>query len=239
MVGPQLEHRRQASPGGWEAAPVQVGGHRRWPAWIALVAVVLSVTLVAPVLVRMGGRAVRTAPVPPGAAVAAFDVRVRVVDVETMDNDRLFGGRPAAADADIVDVAVRDVVDRVATYLDAMFVAPSTRFSQQPLAGLLSDRARRAVARGDQAGLGVLDVAVRRVEPAPVTVTARVVTSGAEVAVVAVRYDATAQLVTTGGASGELRQRARMVFLPDGGGWRADVIDADLTLPVGPGGGAR
>jgi hypothetical protein len=117
-------------------------------------------------------------------------------------------------------------------YLDAAFVAPGTRFTDQPLPALLSGRALAVSRDADRAGLGVVDVAVREVEPQPVRLTAHVVTSDGEVVLAAVRYDARARIVTADGVSGDLHQRARMVFVPHGDGWRADVVEADLTLPT-------
>ncbi len=236
MARSRLEHRHQTSPGSWDAVPVSVGTHHRRRSWVVLV---LFLAVVAAAIAVTGNRAVRTTPATSGGVAApAFDVRVRVTELAAMDNDGLFGRRPAAADAAVVSEATRLVGDVVADYLDAAFVAPDTRFSDQPLVGLLSDRALAAASGGDRAGLGVLDAAVHKVEPAPVTLAVRVVTSGAEVAFVVVRYDARAWVVTDGGA-GLLHQRAQMVFVPAAGGWRADAVDADLTLPVGTEGGNR
>ena len=95
------------------------------------------------------------------------------------------------------------------------------------------ERLSLAVSRdADRSGLGVVDMAVREVAPQPVRLTVHMVTSDGEVVLAAVRYDARARIVTADGVSGDLHQRARMVFVPHGRGWRADVVEADLTLPT-------
>jgi hypothetical protein len=96
----------------------------------------------------------------------------------------------------------------------------------------LSRRALDSLSDDDLAGLGVLGISVQRVEAEPVTARARVLTSGSEVALVVVRYDAHAQVVTGDGDSARLHQRATMVFVPEDGAWRAEAVSAELDLPV-------
>jgi hypothetical protein len=226
MAGSTRERPERTRPASWDAAPVAAGSHRRRWRWILVPALLVVLALGAAVLLLSDG----TLPSP--ASAATFDVTVRVTDVAPMDDDGVFGRQPPVADDGVVDAAAGDIAAVVAGYLDATFVSPETRFSDHPLPALLSSRALAFSRGADRAGLGVVDVAVRGVDPQPVRLTARMVTSGGEVVLAAVRYDARARLVTADGASGLLHQRARMVFVPDDGGWRADVVEADLTLPT-------
>lgn len=230
MVGSTRERPDSTAPGSWDTVPVAVGRHRR-PWWLLAPALLVVLALAAAALLVSDGRVRPPASAPP-VSTRTFDVTVRVADVTTMDNDGVFGRQPPVADDAVVDAAAHDIGGVVAGYLDAVFVTPQTRFTDQPLAALLSGRALEASRAADRAGLGVVDVAVREVEPEPVRLTARMVTSGGDVVLVAVRYDARAQLVTTDGVSGPLHQRARIVFVPGEDGWRADVVEADLTLPA-------
>jgi hypothetical protein len=168
---------------------------------------------------------------PPLPVSAPFDVVLDVVHVGSMDNDELFGRQIAIPD-DAVAAATAQIGRALGRYLDAAFIAPQTRFSERPLAALLNRRALTALSDDDLAGLGALGIAVERVEPQPVTAKARVLTSGSDVAVVTVRYDARAQVVTHDGASVPLRQRATMVFVPDRDGWLVAAVDANLDLPL-------
>ncbi|HSJ46086.1 MAG TPA: hypothetical protein VK923_15540 [Euzebyales bacterium] len=200
--------------------------------WILAPGLLVVLVLAAAVLLLSDGEVRRLVPVPL-TSTTTFDVTVHVADVVEMDNDGVFGRRPPVADDAVVDAAARDIATVVTRYLDAEFVATETRFTDDPLPALLSDRALAVSRSTDRAGLGVVDVAVREVEPQQVRLTARMVTSGGEVVLAAVRYDARARLVTADGASDELHQRARMAFVSQGSGWRADVVEADLTLPTG------
>jgi hypothetical protein len=194
----------------------------------------VALVALAAVVALSGDGALRRAEEPPvhAAVDGAFDVTVRVTEVMPMDDDAVFGRRPVVAGDSAVEAAARDIAGVVARYLDTAFVAPGTRFSDQSLRVLLDRRALAAARAADRRGLGVVDVAVRDVEPRPVRVSARLVTDGGEVVLAAVRYDALAELVTTDGASGPLHQRARLVLVPARGGWRADVVDAELRLPA-------
>ena len=231
MAGSTRERPERSRPASWDAAPVAAGSHRRRWRWILVPALLVVLALGAAVLLLSDGTLPSPASAPPASA-ATFDVTVRVTDVAPMDDDGVFGRQPPVADDGVVDAAAGDIAAVVAGYLDAAFVSPETRFSDHPLPALLSSRALAFSRGADRAGLGVVDVAVRGVDPQPVRLTARMVTSGGEVVLAAVRYDARARLVTADGASGLLHQRARMVFVPDDGGWRADVVEADLTLPT-------
>lgn len=230
MAGSTRE-RTERTRTAWDAAPVATGSHGpRWP-WILAPALLLVLVLAAAALLLSNGEVRRLVPASLTPATT-FDVTVRVAHVVEMDNDRVFGQRPTVADDAVVDAAARDIAAVVTRYLDAAFTAPATRFTDQPLPALLSHRALAGSRDADRAGLGVLDVAVREVEPQPVRLTTHMVTSDGAVVLVAVRYDAHARLVTADGASGDLHQRARMVFVPQGSSWRADVVEADLTLPT-------
>ena len=209
--------------------------------WGALL--VLVVVVAAALAFLVGRQAPAISPVAPAepepappqtAASVPFDVAVEVRGVATMDNDGLFG-RDTAIPEGAADAAAQRVGATVQRYLDAEFVTPGTRFSDRPLSDLLSQRALAALSADALGGLGALDVSVRQVVAAPVTVTARVLTSGPDAVVVVVRYDAHAQVVTEDGDTVPLRQRATMVFVPEDGQWRAEAVDAALDLPLGAG----
>lgn len=225
-------------PASWDAAPVAAGGrHRRAATWILVPGLLVLLALAAAAL--LAGGAPRMPPITSRPVTGVdFDVVARVADVAEMDADRVFGRPRPVADSAAVDAAARDVAAVVDGYLDAVFVAPDRGSSRQAVTGLLSRRARDAARPADLAGLGVVDLAVRRVDPEPVTMTLRMVTSDGDVVLVAARYDVRATIVTGDGASGPLRQRADMVFVHEGGRWRADVVAADLTLPDGGTGGS-
>lgn len=234
MTGATRERSHTTRPASWDSAPVAAGGRRGGTAWILVAGLLVALAALAAVVALSGDRALRRAQEPPvpAAADGAFDVTVRVTDVVPMDDDAVFGRPPAVAGDTAVDAAARDIAGVVARYPDTAFVAPGTRFSDQSLRVLLDPRALAAARATDRRGLGVVDVAVRDVEPRPVRVGARLVTDGGEVVLAAVRYDARAELVTTDGASGPLHQRARMVLVRERGGWRADVVEAELSLPA-------
>jgi len=244
MATPVIDRRTNAPRDPWATAPVAVGRHRH-RAWWGVLLVLLVVAGALAFLV--GRRAPATSPtapagpepVPPRAVISVpFDVTVEISDVASMDNDGLFGQDmviPEGAAA----AASQQVEQTLQAYLDAEFVSPETRFSQQPLADLLSRRALAALPANDTAGLGALEVSVRQVRAEPVGVTARVLTSGSDAAVVVVRYDARAQVVTDDGDTVPLRQRATMVFVPEGGQWRAEAVNAVLDLPLRTGEVAR
>jgi hypothetical protein len=160
-----------------------------------------------------------------------FDVAVDATDVASMDNDGLLGQR-AAIPAEAVDTATREIGGILQSYLDAEFVTADTRFSDRPLSALLSQRALDAVSDDDLAGLGALGISAEQVLAEPVTATAHMLTSGSDVALVTVRYDARAHLATADGASVPLHQRATMVFVPEDGTWRAEALDVALDLPL-------
>jgi hypothetical protein len=225
----------------WANVPVAVGHHRRRPGWgfvaltlMAAAAIVAVFTSPAPITARpLRPAAAATSPTAPPSV--PFDVAVEVTDVIPMDNDRLFGrDRDVAAADGAVDTATRAIEAVLQTYLDAEFVTPESRFSDQPLAGLLSQPALEALPTNELAGLGVLGLSVRQVEGEPVLATARVLTSDSDPAIVEVRYDAHARVVLHNGAPVPLRQRATMVFVPDDGGWRAEAVDVELDIPPAP-----
>lgn len=244
MATPVIDRQTNAPRDPWATAPVAVGRHRHRAWWGALLVLLVVAGALAFLVVR---RAPATAPStpagpepdPPQAVTSVpFDVTVEISDVATMDNDGLFGQDmviPEGAAA----AASQQVERTLQDYLDAEFVTPETRFSQQPLADLLSRRALAALPANDTAGLGALEVSVRQVRAEPVGVTAQVLTSGPDAAVVVVRYDARAQVVTDDGDTVPLRQQATMVFVPEDGQWRAEAVNAVLDLPLPTGEVAR
>jgi hypothetical protein len=231
MAGTTRERVGSTPPASWGDAPVRTGRHRRRALWV-LPAVLLAV-LVAGAWTLLGN------PVPgqPGmtplarAPTSTFDVTVRVADVAAMDEDPVLGRTPPAADRAAVRAAAQDVATVVRTYLDGMFVSAQTRLTAQPLPGLLSRSALTVIDPADRAGLGAVGGSLRRIEPEPVTIVARVVTDGGAPMLIDARWVARATLETGEGATGPLQQQARMVFVRTGGGWRADVVDATLRLP--------
>ena len=187
-----------------------------------------------------------TAPTDPGApaepatppAALPIAVEVDATDVESMDNDRLFGQDPQIPDG-VAESATREVSKVLETYLNAQFVTPGTRFSQRPLDGLLSRAASAALSRDVRAGLGALGISVWQVEGEPVTAQASVLTRGDRAAIVTVQYDLRAQVHHSAGDPVPLRQEATMVFVPQDGDWRVDAVDAVLDLPPRASEGAR
>jgi hypothetical protein len=237
MASRVIERPPTTPPDSWVTAPVTVGRHRRWLGWAPFVLVVVAVGALALLLGRQAPTTSLPAqpqpepPEPHTTVSVPFDVAVEVADVATMDNDELFGKDTAIPDR-AVHIATREVDEVLTRYLDAEFVTAQTRFSDGPLADLLSERASDALSEDDRAGLGALELSAQEVQAEPVAATARVLTSGSDVVVVAVRYDARALVVTDNGDTVTLRQRATMVFVPEDGGWRAEAINAVLDLPL-------
>jgi hypothetical protein len=132
-------------------------------------------------------------PAPPQAVISVpFDVTIEISDAATMDNDGLFG-QDVVIPEGVAAAASLQVEQTLQAYLNAEFVTPETRFSDQPLADLLSRRGLAAAPTDDLDGLGVLGVSVQQVRAEPVVVAARVLTSGSDAAAVVVRYDARAR----------------------------------------------
>lgn len=233
MARPVSDTPEETPPDPWVDAPIAVGRHRRRVGF-ALIALTIA-GIVAFILFDSRGMS----PLSPGpgrpqtAPSVPFDVVVDVADVASMDNDVLFGRETASPPRDAVDRATRQVGEVVRRYLDAEFVTAETRFSDRPLAGLVSRRALDALTDDDVlAGLGVLEVAAEQVEAEPVTARARVLTSGSDVVVMTVRYEARATVMLTDGDTAPLHQRATMVFASEDGGWRAEAVDAVLDLQL-------
>jgi hypothetical protein len=165
------------------------------------------------------------------AASVPFDVAVDVAEVASMDNGGLFGGDTAIPQR-AVDSATRQIDDILTTYLDAEFIVAETRFSDDPLDDLLSRRALDALSDDDRAGLGALGLSVQAVQATPVTATARILTSGSDAVVAAVRYDARASIITDDGDTVPLRQRATAIFTRENGRWRVEAMNAVLDVPL-------
>jgi hypothetical protein len=231
MAPPVSDTPEETPPDTWADAPIAVGRHRRRLGF-ALIMVVIAGIAAFVLFNSRGMSPLSPAPGRPETAPSVpFDVEVDVADVASMDNDVLFG-RETAVPRDAVDRATRQVGEVVRRYLDAEFVTAETRFSDRPLAGLLSRRALHALTDDALAGLGVLEVAMEQVEAEPVTARARVLTSGSDVVTMTVRYEARATVTSTDGDTAPLRQRATMVFAHEDDGWRAVAVDAVLDLQL-------
>jgi hypothetical protein len=238
MARPVSDTPEETPPDPWADAPIAVGRHRR-RLGIALIALTIAGIAAFILFDSRGMSPLSPGPGRPQTTLSVpFDVVVDVADVASMDNDVLFGRETASPPRDAVDRATRQVGEVVRRYLDAEFVTAETRFSDRPLAGLLSRRALDALTDDALAGLGVLEVAVEQVEAEPVTASARVLTSGSDVAVMTVRYEARATVMSTDGDTAPLHQSATIVFALEDGGWRAEAVDAvlDLQLAAGEGG---
>lgn len=245
MAPPVIDQPPAATPDPWANAPVAVGHQRRRLGW-GLVALTLlgATTLVLLLLDRTApptapSATSSSAPIMPDALESVpFDVTVEIAHGASMDNDGLFEERIAIPGGAIETAGVA-VADVLRGYLNAAFVTPETRFSERPVSGLLSRHASAALSADDLAGLGALGISVQRVHAEPVTATAHVLTKGSDAVVVAIRYDARAQLLTEDGESVPLHQRATMVFVPEDGSWRAEAVEASLDLPLTAGEVAR
>jgi hypothetical protein len=238
----QVVSEPNAQPDPWGGAPVTVGHHRHhhrlgWAIMLLLLVAATAIALLLTSTAPTPAPAPPSTPAPtvtPASPSVPFDLAMEVADVTAMDDDGLFGLK-ATIPQGAADTATQEITDVLERYLDAEFVTPETRFSAQPLSDLLSRNALDALSDDDLAGLGVLGISVRQVRAERAVSTARVLTSGSDVALVTVRYAATAWVVTDDGASVPLHQRAEMVFVPQDGGWRAEAVDATLELP--PAGG--
>lgn len=236
MARPVSDTPEETPPDPWADAPIAVGRHRRR---LGFALIVLTIAGIAAFVLfdSRGMSPLSPAPGRPQTAPSVpFDVLVDVADVASMDNDVLFG-RETAVPRDAVDRATRQVGEVVQRYLDAEFVTAQTRFSDRPLAGLLSRRAVDALTDDSLAGLGALGISVQQVEAEPVTASAQVLTSGSDVVIVTVRYEARAMVVSADGDNAPMVQRATMAFVPEDGGWRAEAVDAVLDLQLAAGEG--
>jgi hypothetical protein len=215
-------------------------GRRCWKVWTF--ALLVAATALVFVFVSGPGPGAPTGPSAPDAAgspAPSQPIRVAIdaTDVGSMDNDPLFGEDAEIPDR-AVDTAIMQVEHALETYLNAQFVTQATRFSEQPLDGLLSRQASAALSDDARAGLGALGISVWQVDSEPVAADARVLTRGDDAALVTVRYDLRAQVSTGDTDPVPLHQQATMVFVPQDGQWRADAIDAVLDLPLPTGGRA-
>jgi hypothetical protein len=236
MAPPVSDTPEETPPDSWAGVPVAVGRRRRRLGWglvalfvAGIAAFVLFDSPATSPLNPLPGRP----QIPPSVP---FEVVVQAAGVASMDNDPLFG-RDATIPRDAVDRATRQVGEVVLRYLDAEFVTEQTRFSDRPLAGLLSRRAVDALTDDSLAGLGALGMSVQQVEAEPVTASAQVLTSGSDVVIVTVRYEARATVVSADGDNAPMVQRATMAFVPEDGGWRAEAVDAVLDLQLAAGEG--
>lgn len=185
-----------------------------------------------------------SAPAPPGPSPTpeppppAPDVVVTVtsVAVEPTDDAALFGGVPAPPDARAVDEAVEAARAAVARYLTGMFVEPATRFTRQPLTGLLDARALAALSPPDVRALGALRLRAASTRAGPVDAVATVVAGAGGVDVVALSYDALVEVRFEDGDTEQLTQHAELAFVLEGSDWRAGAVDARLQGPEPPGG---
>jgi hypothetical protein len=163
-------------------------------------------------------------------------VTVTSVAVEPTDNAALFGGAPAPPDAQAVGEAVEAARAVVARYLTGMFVEPSTRFTHEPLTGLLGTRALAALSPPDERALGALRLRAESTRARPVEAVATVVAGAGGVDMVALSYDALVEVRLEDGDTEQLTQHAELAFVLEGSAWRADAVDARLQEAGPPGG---
>ena len=161
-----------------------------------------------------------------------FSVKVKRRRGQPVDNQLLFGRKPDNRRAAVLRGS-KAAVGALERYLNAAFVNEKTRWTKAPLAKLLTPRGRQALTPRARRALGENgpEVAGGRTRGA----TARVVVMHQHSTLVAatVRYTARLQIIRGDNKPEPVVQRGEMVFVPVRGGWRADMVDVELTLPGG------
>lgn len=172
------------------------------------------------------------APPPPAAPFAATLTGVEVVP---SGNGEILGVNSAPVDQPAVDAVVGACLARLAAYLDAQFVAPDTRFTEGPLAVLLSGHAQAAVDDAARAALGAVDPGgVVGTATGSLQASARVVADGAQVSVVTLTYEARLELIGGLDDRRPVTQYGAVAFTDAGGGWEAVAADVSLDLGAPP-----
>ena len=159
-----------------------------------------------------------------------FKVTLKAVRDQPMDHNYIYG-READRNGDVVKHAARNAVALVQRYLNAAFVAPTTRFTTKALPVLLTDQARARLRDRDKRALGVglREIAGAQRQRAAARVT--VAHEGSVVSAMTVKFAAAMKVFTKAGGTSSLRQTGVLVLRKTPDGWFADMIEVQLTPP--------
>lgn len=163
----------------------------------------------------------------------AFDLTVEHITVVGLDNAEIRGVAGAQPNDEKARQAVTGARDTLATFLDAQFVAPQSRFSGGPIDALLTPAAHAALTDEARAGLGQMALPVSHTVTGPAAARAQVLVLGDAVDAVTLTFDAALTIVLDDDTHVPVTQSGSMTFLPTEVGWRADAVEVTTDLPEG------
>ena len=169
----------------------------------------------------------------PVAQPKPFRVEILSVKGEAIDSTNMFGrkpGRPPAA----VKRAAEKAGETLQRYLNAAFVEPRSRFTQGPIALLLTDHARLALDDRDRRALGADGPMIAGGTTISANARASVLYEGNRPHAVKLRYAARMSIIYVDRPA-RMTQTGTLVFRRlRNGSWRADLADVQLSLPEAP-----
>lgn len=170
----------------------------------------------------------------PDPGAQPFQLKIAGARGVRIDSSNLYG-REAPEKPDVVKDAATRAGEELQRYLNAQFIDPKTRFTEQPLRELFTPLAFSTLDKDDRAALGVSSLKVLGGEDSKATARATVMHLGDDPYAVTLKYRATTKLILSDDKPHPVVQEGTMVFAPvEGGGWRADMADVRLSLPDAP-----
>lgn len=163
-----------------------------------------------------------------------FELDIHRIRMVNADNAEIRGVQATPADHEAAERAVEAARSNLEAFLDAQFVDEETRFSGEPIAGLLTPRAQASLTDGDRAGLGAIDTPVARTFTGPTSAVAQVVLEGSATHLVHLWYVTKLRAEFDDGTTTPVDQRGSMTFVPTEEGWRVEAVEVDLQLPEAP-----
>lgn len=206
--------------------------------FIAVAVVVVALLASGVMLVVRGQLDGRPGPGPPAGTPVAEDdrppepVSVALSGTEPHDGDNaaLFGRPQPPPDVAAAEAAAKAARQALEDYLNAQFVDPGSRFSAEPVAGLLAPAAQAALTDSDRPALGQIDLDVERVDAGAATAQATVFQHGPTVHAVTLEFEAPFSATLPDDEAATLRQHGAVLFTPVDGAWRALATDVDLEV---------
>lgn len=167
---------------------------------------------------------------PPPPQPEPFTVEIRSIRAQTMGNGRIFN-RPDGKRTKAVGRTGRRAVRALERYLNAAFVDPTTRFTEDAFDGVFTPRAAETMRKRDRKALGVDLPPIVGGTTRKATARAIVLHRGGSVYAVTVKFRAAMDVLLAGADPQRLQQRGSMVFIRTANGWRADMADVQLRVP--------